>query len=207
MDRNIMDYNTQRDKLVLPEYGRGIQEMVNEACRIENREQRTAAAHVIARTMSKLIPELKSGTEGARQKIWDAINIMSGFRLDIDFPVEVVQQENVNPRPERVPYTQGRIRERHYGKNIERLISTVADMDGGAEKDRAIYRLALHMKKLMMLHNRERIDDALILQDLNDYSGGRIKVDPDNYQLCEFVDMTPAAPQPANKKRRKKKKK
>lgn len=205
MDQHIKDYNTNREHLVLPEYGRGIQDMVNEACRIEDRGQRTAAAYVIARTMTRLMPELKAGAEGVQQKIWDAINIMSGFRLDIDFPVETVQQENVNPKPERVPYTQGRIRERHYGKNIEQLIRAVADMEGGAEKDCAIYRLALHMKKLMMLHNRERIDDALILQDLNEYSGGRIKVDPDNYQLCDFVDMTPA-PSVTGKKKKKKKK-
>ncbi len=206
MDQYIKDYNTKREKLILSEFGRGIQEMVREACRIENREQRTAAAHVIARTMMNLNPELKAGTDGVQQKIWDSINIMSGFKLDIDFPVETVRQENVNPKPERVPYTQGRIRERHYGKNIERLINAVADMEGGSEKDRAIYRLALHMKKLMMLHNRERIDDALILQDLNDYSGGRIKVDTENYQLCEFVDMTPAQPAAAGKKKKKKKK-
>lgn len=180
--------------------------MIREACRIEDREKRTAAAHVIARTMAKLNPELKAGTEGVQQKIWDSINIMSGFKLDIDFPVETVQQENVNPKPERVPYTQGRIRERHYGKNIERLIDAVANMEGGAEKDRAIYRLALHMKKLMMLHNRERIDDVLILQDLNDYSGGRIKVDTSNYQLCEFVDVTPAQSAVAGKRKKKKKK-
>lgn len=198
----MLPYNTDQKPLILPEYGRHIQQMVDHCLSIEDRSERTRCAVRIASIMANLFPELK-GENGDNHKIWDHINIMSRFQLDVDFPCEVISSENLNPAPKSIPYTQGFIRYRHYGKNIERMIDIVSDMEGGDEKDMLISMIAHHLKKLMMSHNKESLDDARILKDLNEYSGYRIELDPETYHLRDFRDPSQPQPQQGKKKRKK----
>ena len=197
----MLYYNTALPQMTLPEYGRNVQNMIDFCMTITDREIRTSCAHAIVRIMSSLFPELK-GENGDNQKFWDHINVMSGFKLDIDFPCEVIQKENLNPKPEKIPYTSSKFRYRHYGKIIERMIQCVANLEDGPEKDELVSRIAHHMKKLMIAHNAEAMTDAKVLRDLAAYSDHRIDLDPENYILHEFKVIA----SPASSKKKKKKK-
>lgn len=197
----MIPYNTEMKRLVLPEFGRNVQGMVDYCMSLETKDERTECAHSVVKIMSSMFPELV-GPDKDYTKIWDIINIISGFKLDIDFPCEVITEEKLNPKPEKIPYTSSSMRYRHYGKNIEKMIETVAEMEESEEKDHIISMIANHMKKLQLIHNKEGVDDAKILKDLREYSRGKIDLDPQTYLLHEFKD----ASQPVTQKNRKKKK-
>lgn len=186
--------------VILPEYGRNLQGLVDYCVNIPDREERTACAYAIADTMAGLFPELVGDNRDYSQ-IWNQINIMSGFKLDIDFPCAVVTEDKLHPKPEALPYTASDMRFRHYGKNIEKMIEVVANLEEGEEKNLLISMIANHMKKLMLQHNPEGVDDAKILRDLALYSKGRISLDPKQYVLHEFKEIP--VPQPNKKKKRK----
>ncbi|MBD5236990.1 MAG: DUF4290 domain-containing protein [Bacteroidales bacterium] len=184
----MIPYNTDNSPIILPEFGRNVEGLVKYCSSIEDREERNNCAYALADVMSNLFPEL-IGEGGERSKIWDTMNIISGFTLDIDFPGEVISEERFHPAPERLPYTASPMRYRHYGKNIEKMIEIVAEMDESEEKDNLISMIAHHMKKLMLTHNKEGVDDAKILRDLAEYSNGRIDLDPSKYLLHEFKEV------------------
>lgn len=189
------------EPVLLPEYGRNIQGLVDYCVQIPDRNERTDCAYAIVETMAGLFPELV-GENDDYSKIWDQVNIMSRFELDVDFPCEVITAEKMNPRPDKIPYTASDIKFRHYGKNIEKMIQTVALLEDGEEKDLLVSMIAHHMKKLMLQHNKEGVDDAKILRDLSIYSGGRINLDPDTYLLHEYKEVP--MHQPNNKKKKRK---
>lgn len=198
----MLPYNTEMEQVLLPEFGRHVQDLVSHCVAIPDREERTACAHAIAANMANMFPDL-IGPNKDMSKIWDTINILSHFQLDIDFPCEVITAEKMNPQPERMPYSNQHIRLRHYGQNIERMIAEVAALEESKEKELLISMIAHHMKKLMLQHNPEGVDDAKILRDLALFSDGKINLDPATYLLHEFKDVTPT-PRPAGKKRKKK---
>lgn len=189
------------EPVILPEYGRNLQGLVDYCVQIPDRDERTACAYAIADTMASIFPEL-IGENNDYTKIWDQINIMSRFKLDIDFPCEVITEEKLHPKPGKLPYTSSDMRFRYYGKNIEKMIKVVAELEDGPEKDLLVSMIANHLKKLMLQHNKEGVDDAKILRDLALYSDGRIQLDPEEYLLHEYKEMP--IPQIQNKKKRRK---
>lgn len=197
----MLPYNTDMEPTLLPEYGRHFQGFVDYCVNIPDRDERTACAYAIADSMAVMFPDLV-GPGKDYSKIWDQINILSRFKLDIDFPCEVITAEKLHPKPERLPYTASAMRYRHYGKNIEKMIASVAELHEGEQKDEFVSMLANHMKKLMVQHNPEGVNDAKILRDLAVYSKGAIELDPAQYPLHDFKEI----PQPKqnNKKRKKK---
>lgn len=197
----MIPYNTELPKMALPEYGRNIHNMIQYCMTIPDREERNACAYEIADIMANLFPEVL-GENKDYQRIWDHINIMSDFKLDIDFPVPVVTEESMKLKPAQLPYTSSKIRYRHYGKSIEKMITIVAEMEDGEEKEQLISMIAHHMKKLMMLHNSEGASDAKILKDLYNYSNGEINLDPASYILHEYKEA-PVSKTSKNKKRKK----
>lgn len=197
----MLEYNTQNRRLSLSEYGRNVQQMVDFCLTIEDREERTRCAYAIIEIIKNISPEYKKQENGIN-KLWDHLNIMSNFQLDIDFPVEVITPDILNIKADRIPYRTSPIRYRHYGKNIELMIDKVANMPDGEEKDILISMIAHHMKKLMLIHNKEGVDDAKILRDLAEYSNGLINLDPQTYLLHEFKEA-PVAEQKKSKKKRK----
>lgn len=196
----MLPYNTDMEPVILPEFGRNLQGLVDYCVRIPDREERTACAFTIADTMAGLFPELV-GENRDYSQIWNQINIMSRFKLDIDFPYEVVTEDKLHPTPSPLPYTASDMKFRHYGKNIEKMIEVLSDLDEGEEKELLISMIANHMKKLMLQHNPEGVDDAKILRDLALYSKGRISLDPKQYVLHEFKEIP--LPQANKKKKRK----
>lgn len=195
----MLKYNTQQKKLILPEYGRNIQQMVDHCLTIEDREERTRCAYSIINTMGNLFPNLRD-VEDFKHKLWDHLAIMSDFKLDIDYPCDIVRPESLNTLPEKVGYKLSPIKYRHYGKSIELMITKASAMEMGEERDALILLIANHMKKLMLSVNSDGVDDAKILKDLRDYSHGAINLDPDTYHLHEFKE----APSQQNKRKKKK---
>lgn len=197
----MIPYNTDLKQITLPEFGRNVQGMVDYCLTISDRDERTRCAQAIVEIMANLFPELV-GERRDYSKIWDQINIISRFKLDVDFPCEVITEDRLNPKPEKIPYTASAMRYRHYGKNIEKMIEKVADMEDGKEKDILVSLIAHHMKKLQLIHNKEGVDDAKILKDLREYSGGKIDLDPATYLLHEFKEAVPTTPQKGKKKKK-----
>lgn len=182
------DYNTQQKKLIMPEYGRNVQQMIDHCVSIEDREERTRCANTIINIMGNLFPHLRDGDD-FKHKLWDHLAIMSDFKLDIDYPYEIIRKENLRTKPDRIPYTLTPIRYRHYGKTLERMIKKCEDYPDGPERDQLISLLANHMKKSFLTWNKEVVDDDKIFKDLREYSHGRIDLSPETFRLKESKEF------------------
>lgn len=196
----MLIYNSQLKKLVLPEYGRNIQQMVDHCLTIEDREERTRCAFTIVAVMDNMFPELREEAN-YRQKLWDHLAIMSDFKLDIDYPVEIVKPDHLDTKPERIEYHLEPIKYRHYGKIIERMIERAAEYPEGDERDALVMLLANHMKKLIFQISNEDVEDAKIFKDLAWYSHGAIRLSPATHALHEFQVVK--QPTPGKKKKKK----
>ncbi|MCM1021585.1 MAG: DUF4290 domain-containing protein [Muribaculum sp.] len=197
----MLTYNTQLKKLILPEYGRNVQNMIDYCLSLADRQERNACAHTIIATMSNLFPASKNNPDFKHQ-LWDHLAIMADFELDIDYPFEIIRREQLSTTPDPIPYENGQFRWRHYGKCVEYMIGRAVDMPEGPERDALILLLANHMKKLMLSINPEGVDDTKVFNDLATYSHGVIRLSPENCKLHEFKAEIPQTP---SKKRKRKK--
>jgi len=168
-----MDYNSQRKKLPLPEYGRNIQNMVDYLFTIEDREKRNRHAQTVIDVMGNLYPYLRDVAE-FKHKLWDHLAIMSEFKLDIDYPYNPPTPDILTEKPSKVPYSQNRIKYRHYGRTMELLIDSASEMEG-EEKEIMIELLANHMKKSYLIWNKDAVADDKIFLDLIELSRGQLK--------------------------------
>lgn len=197
----MLTYNNHLKKLVLPEYGRNIQNMVDHCLTIPDREERTNCAHTIVRAMMTLFPQQGGDRQEYTRKLWDHLAIMSDFRLDVDIPFELVQAESFAGAPEAVDLSHPEvIRHRHYGLLVQQLIEIASQMEPGEERDELAMLIANHMKKLMLAVNRDGVDDARVFNDLRTMSHGVFNFNPAEVHLHEFK----AAPMPTGKKKKKK---
>lgn len=196
----MIPYNVSEKHLALPEYGRNIQRMIDHCISIEDRDERTKCAYTIADVMATLFPSIV-GDGGNKRKIWDHIYIMSGFKLDIDFPCKVVTPEELVRKTEKIPYNSQIYKYRQYGKNIQTMITTVSGMENCIEKDQLIFLLANQMKKLLVFNNPENATDSRVFADITELSEGKICIDPANYRLNEYLDNAPVSTK--NKKKKK----
>ena len=183
-----LDYNTQREKLVMPEYGREVQSMIDYAVTLEDKEERKQCATAIVAIMERMFPQ-SAGTADFRQKLWDHLAIMSGFKLDIDYPYEIIKKENLYSRPPRIPYNNNRIRYRHYGKTLELMIRKATELQPGMEKDQLVRLLPNQMKKSFLTWNKESVDDRKIFKDLDELSSGKIVLSEEEHKLAESRDI------------------
>ena len=171
----MMEYNTRQKRLPLPEYGRSVQKMVDHALTIENREERQKCAQTIINIMSSMFPNLRILPDWER-KLWDHLAIMSDFKLDIDYPVEVIKKEKFNEPPQRIPYQTGEITNRHYGRIVEEMIAHACTMEEGEERDRFIELITVQMKKNYIAWNKDGVENKKIFEDLKFYSQGKIDI-------------------------------
>lgn len=172
-----MDYNSNRKKLKLPEYGRNIHKMVDYVVSIEDREERNRAANQIIEIMGNMYPYLRDVSD-FRHKLWDHIAIMSDFKLDIDYPYDPPRPETFLEKPKSVPYDHSPIKYRHYGKLVEKMIYQASQYeDGSPEKKQLIQMLANQMKKSFVVWNKETVNDDKILKDLEELSEGSLKIE------------------------------
>lgn len=188
MNSTGVKYNTQQKKLILPEYGRNIQNMVDYCVSISDREERTRCANTIINIMGNMFPHLRDVND-FKHILWDHLAIMSDFSLDIDYPYEVVKRENMYRKPQRLPYTQSRFAYKHYGKNLENMIKAATVYEDGEQKQYLIQLLANHMKKSFLTWNKEVVDDRKIFKDMEQLSDGKIILDEESHKLTESKDI------------------
>lgn len=171
----MMEYNTKKKRLPLPEYGRAVQKMVDHALTIENREERQQCAETIVSIMDGMFPVAKESGE-IRQKLWDHLAIMSNFKLDIEYPCEVIRKETFNEPPTRIPYLKGEVKYRHYGRFVEEMIAHACNMEEGEERNKLIELITIQMKKDYLAWNKDTVDNKQIFDDLREYSNGKIDI-------------------------------
>lgn len=179
-----MKYNTQLEKLILPEYGRNIHNMVNYCVKLEDKEQRVKCANSLIDIMGNMFPHLRNVND-FKHILWDHLAIMSDFKLDIDYPYEIIKKEELIAHPHRIEYSRPTMKYRHYGKTLERMIDSAVEMPEGEEKSQFVKLLISQMKKSYTQWNREA-DDATILEDLFELSDGKINLNPESYVIPAF---------------------
>ena len=183
-----MKYNTKEKQLVLPEYGRNIQNMVDYCVSIPEKEERVKCANAIISIMGNMFPHLRDVND-FKHILWDHLAIMSDFTLDIDYPYEVIKKENLYIKPPKMSYNQGPIAYKHYGKNLEDMIQKATEYAEGEEKECLKNMLANHMKKSFLTWNKEVVDDRKIFDDLEFLSNGQIVLNEDSHKLAESKDI------------------
>jgi hypothetical protein len=181
------DYNSRRPKLLLPEYGRNIQKMIDHILSIEDRDERNKAAKTIIAVMGNLNPHLRDVAD-FKHKLWDHLAIISDFNLDIDSPYETPTRELLQSKPKRIPYNQKKIRFKHYGHSIVMMIDKAVEMEEGEEKKDLVKMIAYHMKKSYLTWNREAVDNREIFEDLKTLSANKLEIDPE-LELPETKDI------------------
>ncbi len=182
------DYNTNRKKMILPEYGRNIQKMVDYVVQIEDRSERNRAAQTVINIMGNLNPHLRDVGD-FKHKLWDHLAIISDFKIDIDAPYELPTKEKLTGKPNQIGYNQNNLKYKHYGQSLKLMIKKAADMEDGEERRYLIELLANHMKKSYLTWNREAVDDSQIFIDLKELSGGKIDMVSSNLTLNETRDI------------------
>ena len=194
----MLTYNTHKKKLILPEYGRTIQTMVDHALTIQDREERTRCATTIVEAMKRVLEAPKGETDSER-RYWDHLAIMSDFKLDIDWPVEIIRPETVQAKPERIPYKTGGTTKFQYGRNLVNMLDAVSSMEPGIDRDAMTILVANQMKKASLAWDDDGYSDQRIFDDIARITEGRIIIPPGELTLCEYID----APKPGKKKKKK----
>jgi hypothetical protein len=173
-----MDYNTTREKIIIPEYGRNVHKMIEYAMTIEDRAMRSAAARSIIIAMAQLTNAAKEGGD-IRRKLWDHLYIMSDYKLDVDSPFPMPQPASEMPAPQKPAYPHNHIRFRQYGKSVELMIEKTIEYEDGPEKETLTRYIANHLKKMYLNWNRESVQDDLIGQHLSTLSNGKLTLAED----------------------------
>ncbi len=170
-----MEYNTSREPLVISEYGRNIQAMIEQLLTIEEKDKRTRAAHYIVGVMAQMNPQAKDSSD-YMHKLWDHLHIISKYKLDVDSPFPAPTPEVAHKKPFKIVYNQHDIRYGHYGHNIAAMVNKAILYDEGAEKDALVEAIANQMKKLYLSWNHDTVSDETLSQNLMELSGGRLSI-------------------------------
>ncbi len=181
------NYNTQNKRLLLPEYGRNIQIMVDYLRTIEDRDERTRAAKTVIDVMGNIYPHLRDVPD-FRHKLWDHLAIMSDFKLDIETPYPLPSLEKLNEKPESLPYKTNRIKYKHYGKLAEELIEEIRNQEDPELKKALIVLTATHMKKSFLTWNKDSVEDYQIYDAINVLYGETL-IMPEGMTLSNSKDL------------------
>lgn len=171
----VLDYNTEREKLAMPEYGRNVRRMVEQLKDIEDKGKRSEQARAVIRVMEILNPYVH-GEENWEHKLWDHLFVISGYDLDVDSPYPMPQPEERAQAPEIIPLKKKPIRATHYGRNIESIIDLISEEEDGDRKTAMIRSLAVYMRQQYLIWNKDSVADETIFNDIEKLSDYRIKV-------------------------------
>ncbi|MFV8225954.1 DUF4290 domain-containing protein [Christiangramia aquimixticola] len=189
---NALEYNSERSKLIIPEYGRHLQKMVEHAVEIEDDNERNKVARSIIAVMGNMNPHLRDVPD-FQHKLWDQLFIISDFKLNVESPFPKPTREMLMERPDMLEYPENNPKYRFYGNNIKRMIDEAKDQEEGDFKDALVLTIANHMKKSYLNWNRDTVDDEVIFEHLRDLSGGKINLknaDEDLTQASELIKGT-----------------
>ncbi|GMQ32033.1 MAG: DUF4290 domain-containing protein [Cytophagales bacterium] len=163
-----------KQQLILKEYGKNIQQLVDHVAGIEDREKRTQSAYTIIEIIKQLNPSMKLEND---QKLWDDLYIMSDFRLDVDGPFPKPEKELLGKKPLPIGYPRGEVKFKHYGRNIEKLIEKAIEIENDEEQENAIIYIGQLMRSFHSTWNRDNFDDGIIIDDIKTLSRGKLHID------------------------------
>ena len=177
-------YNTEVEKLQMPEYGRNVLKMVEQLKNIPDNAKRTEQAYAVVKVMESLNPQVHQ-QENFAQKLWDHLFMIAGYDLDVDAPYPKPLPEVIGSRPDPIPLNTKPIRARHYGRNIESILDLISKEPDGEMKTAMIRSLAIYMRQQYLIWNKDTVADVTIFQDIERLSGGRVKV-PQGIELSKL---------------------
>ena len=183
-----MEYNTSLPKMIIPEYGRNIQKMIDFAMTVQDREERNKVARAIIDVMGQLNPHLRDVTD-FKHKLWDHIFIISDFKLDVDSPYPIPTRDVIHLKPERLAYPQKNPKYRFYGNNIKYMIDVANSWEEGEMKDALVKVIANHMKKSYLSWNKDTVTDTVIFEHLYELSGGKLNLLQSTEELLTTTDL------------------
>ncbi|WP_047547257.1 DUF4290 domain-containing protein [Psychroserpens sp. Hel_I_66] len=183
-----IEYNTEREQLIIPEYGRHLQKMVNYAKQLPTKEERNKVAKSIINVMGNLQPHLRDVPD-FQHKLWDQLFIIADFELDADSPYPTTSKEELNEKPEPLKYPQNFPKYRFYGNNIKTMIDVANTWEDGDLKDALIYTIANHMKKCFLNWNKDTVEDDVIFNHLYELSGGKINLKETDEDLTDATSL------------------
>ncbi|MCQ2605250.1 MAG: DUF4290 domain-containing protein [Bacteroidales bacterium] len=169
-----MEYNTTRENLILPEYGRNLQMMANHLLTIDDREKRTEAAKDLVAIMVNMNPSVREAKD-YKQKMWDYLAQLCNYKLDVDFPFPITKVTEL-PAPEKLDYNMNEIRFRHYGYTVERMIAAAVELPDNDSRNALIHMIANTMKRNYVMWNQKSVTDEIIITDLYKLSKGKLNL-------------------------------
>jgi hypothetical protein len=184
-NNHTLDYNTSREKLAMPEYGRNVLKMVEQLKAIPDKDKRTEQARAVVKVMELLNPQVHS-QENFEHKLWDHLYMIAGFDLDVDSPYPCPVAEELNTDPVPIPMKGSKIKAFHYGRNIEGVINLLCEQPEGEVKTELIRSLAIYMRTQYLIWNKDSVADETIFADIEKLSGGRIQV-PEGISLSKIA--------------------
>ncbi len=183
-----LQYNTSRILLKIPEYGRHIHKMIDQAIGVKDRDERNKIAKAIIGVMGNLNPHLRDVAD-FQHKLWDQLFIMSRFELDVDCPFEKPDKNLLEARPGSLNYPQNFPKYRFYGNNLKNMVDAAIKWEEGELKDALVFNIANHMKKSFLNWNKDTVDDKVIFDHLNELSDGKLEVNPELLPLTESSSL------------------
>ena len=194
-----LEYNTVREDLIIPEYGRHIQKMINYASSRKTKEERNKLANAIISVMGNLQPHLRDVAD-FQHKLWDQLFIMSDFKLDADSPFEKPSKEILNAKPEPLSYPQNFPKYRFYGNNIKIMIDEAVKWESGEMKDALVLTIENHMKKCFLNWNKDNVEDQVIFDHLYELSETKIDIRDTKEELLDSTLLLRSKKKFSNKK-------
>ena len=195
---SYLEYNSQRPHLIIPEYGRHLQKLIDQATAIEDREERNKAAKYIISVMGSLNPHLRDVLD-FQHKLWDQLFIMSDFKLDVDSPYPIPSKDILTQKPERLKYPQNFPKYRFYGNNIKYMIDVANSWEESELKNALVLVIANHMKKCYLSWNKDTVTDEVIFEHLLELSGGKLNLSKSNEELSNTHDLMKVNKKVSNK--------
>ncbi|GGG99152.1 hypothetical protein GCM10011416_16790 [Polaribacter pacificus] len=183
-----LEYNSERTLMIIPEYGRHIQKLVDHCLSLETQEERNVMAKAIVDVMGNLQPHLRDVPD-FKHKLWDQLFIMSDFKLDADSPFDKPSKEELQEKPEALAYPKSASRYRYYGNNIQTMIDVALSWEKDEKREALEYSIANHMKKCYLNWNKDTVDDAVIFKHLLDLSDGNIDLTASTEPLSESKNL------------------
>ncbi len=196
-----LDYNTHREPLAMPEYGREIQKMVDYAVGLPTKQERLYCAKTIIKQMENKVPQIRENSN-YKQTLWDHLYLMSRKELDIEWPYDVSGAEKIHSKPSPMKLPQGNIRLRHYGRLVEDMLNKLAGMENGPERDELIRLAANQMKRDLMQWGHGSIDDEKVADDMARLTDGAVQLDLNKFRFDTMTPEAASTPSKKNKRRR-----
>ena len=195
---SYLEYNSQRSHLIIPEYGRHLQKLIDQATAIEERDERNKAARYIISVMGSLNPHLRDVPD-FQHKLWDQLFIMSDFNLDVDSPYPIPSKDILTQKPDRLNYPQNFPKYRFYGNNIKYMIDVANSWEDSELKNALVLVIANHMKKCYLSWNKDTVTDEVIFEHLMELSGGKLNLSKTNEELSNTQDLMKVNKKVSNK--------